>query len=80
MPEMDGIEATMRIRSMTHVRQPVVIALTASASLEDEVACKQANMDHFLTKPVQFEKVKEALAFATDLMTRRSRASLPGGD
>lgn len=80
MPEMDGIEATMRIRSMTHVRQPVVIALTASASLEDEVACKQANMDHFLTKPVQFEKVKEALAFATDLMTRRSRASLPGGN
>jgi signal transduction histidine kinase/DNA-binding response OmpR family regulator/PAS domain-containing protein len=53
MPEMDGLEATRRIRKLggDKSRTPI-IALTATAKEEDRQACREAGMDAFLTKPV----------------------------
>jgi signal transduction histidine kinase/ligand-binding sensor domain-containing protein/DNA-binding response OmpR family regulator len=56
MPEMDGLEATRRIRqSLTH--RPVIIAMTANARLEDRELCMIAGMDDYLTKPIKIEEI-----------------------
>lgn len=55
MPEMDGTEATRRIRrgEAGEVGKTIpVIALTASVLPSDQQACLDAGMDHYLSKPV----------------------------
>jgi len=50
MPEMDGLEATRRIRA---ARNSVpIVALTANDTEEDREACMEAGMDEFLAKPI----------------------------
>jgi CheY-like chemotaxis protein/HPt (histidine-containing phosphotransfer) domain-containing protein len=51
MPQMDGLEATARLRSMG-VPTPIV-AFTASESAYNRELCLRAGMDDFLDKPVQ---------------------------
>ncbi|MFZ3193007.1 MAG: response regulator [Moraxellaceae bacterium] len=50
MPEMDGLEATRRIRASRN--SVPIIALTANDTEEDREACMQAGMDEFLAKPI----------------------------
>lgn len=64
MPEMDGLSATRALRAMPLARQPLVIAMTANAYPEDRAACMDAGMDVFLSKPVQLETLRQALARA----------------
>jgi two-component system sensor histidine kinase/response regulator len=62
MPEMDGLEASRRIRSEGKVdRQPVIIAVTASGTPEEQVKFAQSGMDHFLAKPIRLELLAVAL-------------------
>jgi CheY-like chemotaxis protein len=62
MPEVDGIEATRRIRALGGAAGRVpVIALTANALPGDEEACLGAGMDGYLTKPVDVLALNEAL-------------------
>jgi PAS domain S-box-containing protein len=54
MPEMDGFEATRRIREMEKLRKlkrTPVIALTANAMQQDRDECLIADMDDHLSKP-----------------------------
>jgi CheY-like chemotaxis protein len=65
MPEMDGFEATRRIRALeVHKRVPI-IAVTAGALQEDRIRCTEAGMDGFLPKPMS----KAALASALSELT-----------
>jgi signal transduction histidine kinase len=62
MPEMDGLEAVARIRSLEDgaARIPV-IAVTASAMAGDRERCLGGGMDDYLTKPVQMQALVEAV-------------------
>ncbi len=62
MPEMDGLEATRRIRSMPLPRQPKIIAMTAAVTSEDETACREAGVDDIVAKPVRVERLIQLLA------------------
>jgi signal transduction histidine kinase/DNA-binding response OmpR family regulator len=65
MPELDGIEATRRIRAAEAERGAAhtpIIALTANAFGEDRDACLAAGMDDFLVKPLDRERLAEVLA------------------
>ena len=52
MPEMDGFEATRRIRADPRLAGLLVIAMTANAGSEDRTRCLEAGMDEFVTKPI----------------------------
>ncbi len=64
MPELDGVEATKLIRAretergMAHTK---ILALTANTLVEDRYACFEAGMDGFLIKPLDRDKLIEAL-------------------
>jgi PAS domain S-box-containing protein len=63
MPEMDGLVATMGIRSLlAKDSQPYIVALTARSSPEDRRACKDAGMDAFLTKPIRSAELATTFA------------------
>jgi PAS domain S-box-containing protein len=64
MPVLDGIEATRRIRAAeTDAGSPrtPIIALTAGAFADDRDACSDAGMDSFLVKPLDRERLAEAI-------------------
>jgi CheY-like chemotaxis protein len=62
MPEMDGYQATRRLREREQGTQhTTVIAMTASARAEDRERCLQAGMDDYISKPVQFSDLAEVL-------------------
>jgi CheY-like chemotaxis protein len=68
MPDMDGLEATRRIRRLEADRGDVpvqVIALTANVSPEDRAACFEAGMNSFLGKPLRIEELRTVLHAAT---------------
>jgi signal transduction histidine kinase/ligand-binding sensor domain-containing protein/DNA-binding response OmpR family regulator len=57
MPEMDGLEATRNIRQMLDLPQPIIVAMTANAMVEDKEACLQAGMDDYLSKPMKLTEI-----------------------
>ncbi|WP_022850437.1 PAS domain-containing hybrid sensor histidine kinase/response regulator [Limisalsivibrio acetivorans] len=61
MPEMDGLEATARLRQSFTKEQLPIIAMTAHASEEDREACYAAGMNFYLSKPVSRVKLLEAV-------------------
>jgi PAS domain S-box-containing protein len=62
MPEMDGIEATKRIRAeVSKEYQPIIIAMTANTLLGDRETCIEAGMNDYLSKPINIDEVKRVL-------------------
>jgi CheY-like chemotaxis protein len=64
MPELDGLEATRRIRAMEVAEclpRTRIVALTANAFGEDRDACLAAGMDDFLVKPLDRDRLADIL-------------------
>ena len=59
MPEMDGLEATRRIKQIRP--ELPIVATTANTYDENAIACREAGCDGFLTKPLQFRKMFETM-------------------
>jgi PAS domain S-box-containing protein len=62
MPEMNGYEATRKIRAMEHIGRVPIIALTASNVKGEKEKCLAAGMDDFVVKPI----VEESIAMSMD--------------
>jgi len=75
MPEMDGLEATRRIRGLDDPEQSniYIIAMTANALMGDREKCISAGMNDYLPKPIDQKKLLSALAKA-------SSVALPAAD
>jgi CheY-like chemotaxis protein len=63
MPELDGFEATQRLR-MEGFHRPWVIALTAGVGTADRELARHAGMDDYLVKPLRNESLQAALSRA----------------
>jgi|GEM_PF-393608 len=70
MPEMDGFEATRKIRSgyagETNTTIPI-IAMTAYALKGDREKCIESGMNAYISKPVQLEELESVLDKALEL-------------
>ncbi len=59
MPKMNGIEATRVIKSFRS--ELIIVAQTAFAMEEDKLNCNAVGMDGFLSKPVRYKLLLDAL-------------------
>ena len=63
MPNMDGLEATRKIRALPNVSKALpIVALTANAFDDDRNACFDSGMNDFMTKPVSAEELSEKVS------------------
>jgi len=76
MPNMDGLEATRKIRAMSNVSKGLpIIALTANAFDDDRNACFDSGMNDFMTKPVSAEELSEMVRTWTKNKAQRDAAA-----
>ena len=61
LPELDGWEATKKIKANQHTKDIPVIAITAHAMTGDREKCLQAGCDDYDTKPVEFPRLLEKI-------------------
>ena len=63
MPVLDGLEATqiLREQNISTVEDTLIVALTANTSATDKLACTEAGMDMFISKPFKLHAIEEAV-------------------
>jgi signal transduction histidine kinase/ActR/RegA family two-component response regulator len=69
LPEMDGLEATRAIRAMAgqdgkasaQFAKVPIIAMTANVLEENKIACREAGMNDFTTKPIDIKKLQAVI-------------------
>ena len=74
MPELDGLEATRRIRRRWPGQAgPRIVAMTANAMEGDREMCLAAGMDGYISKPIRPETLKD------ELVASARRETVPSG-
>lgn len=63
MPEMDGCEATLQIRSMvdSYYKKVPIIAYTASSLADTKEKAKELGMDDFVSKPLNPQEMEDKI-------------------
>ncbi len=74
MPEVDGLEATRRIRARWPEGGPRITAMTANAMAEDRAICLAAGMDDYIAKPIRIDELAAALTRAGESVVRAGTA------
>jgi PAS domain S-box-containing protein len=73
MPEMDGLEATCRIRKRkSAAEQPWIIAMTAYALEGDREECFRVGMNEYISKPIRMGELQEALDRRSEALKERA--------
>ncbi|RUO31820.1 hybrid sensor histidine kinase/response regulator [Aliidiomarina sedimenti] len=71
MPDLDGVEATIRIRQQA-LKQPYIVGLTANAMPTMRQRAMAAGMNAYLTKPFRLTEIRQALTHVHELTYRKS--------
>jgi signal transduction histidine kinase/CheY-like chemotaxis protein len=61
MPEMDGLEATQKIREELNLKEIPIIAITAHALKGDRERCLAAGMNDYVSKPIRPEQLYQMI-------------------
>jgi two-component system, sensor histidine kinase and response regulator len=84
MPELDGLEATRRIRGWEKRRGAVripIVTLTANAMSGDRAACLSSGADDYLSKPFTRDQLSQMIArYLPELAKPLSEAAEPGAE
>ncbi len=75
MPEMDGFEATRRIRRLVAGRTIPIVAMTANALPGDRERCLSGGMDDYIAKPIEPERLQQTLKRWCAPVVNRSQAT-----
>jgi CheY-like chemotaxis protein len=82
MPELNGLEATEQIREDERAtrRHVPIVAMTAHALKGDRERCLRAGMDHYLSKPIRIEELRQIIASLSQSGSGGPSAAQPASD
>ena len=80
MPEMDGLEATRRLRARFGSQAPRVVAMTANAMPGDREECLAAGVDAYVSKPVELTDISDVLRTVSSAPTSAPKRSMVAAD
>ena len=80
MPEMDGVQATAKIRAQFGDNRPWIVAVTANALEGDRDRYIGVGMDDYISKPINVGELAKALAQAVQRTLNPPRAGLTSPD
>lgn len=61
MPQMDGLEASRRIRRQTEGKEIIIIALSGLDQDDDKRSCAEAGINHHMAKPVRPDDLRSVI-------------------